>query len=111
MKTTKMVSRRTLLDVGAALGSLAGTSLLAQTQTTAAKETPGVAYSKDNTALLIIDPYNDFMSEGAKLYKQTLDTAKEVGFYDNMRKLIHAARDAGIPVFSALAKKDERPSH
>jgi nicotinamidase-related amidase len=26
-------------------------------------------YDKDQTALLIVDPYNDFMSEGGKLYE------------------------------------------
>ena len=26
-------------------------------------------YAADRTALLIIDPYNDFMSEGGKLYE------------------------------------------
>lgn len=55
-------------------------------------------YSKDITALLIVDPYNDFMSEGGKLYKYTLETANAVGFYENMRKLIPAVRAAGIPV-------------
>ena len=28
-------------------------------------------YSADDTALLIVDPYNDFMSEGGKFYKNT----------------------------------------
>ena len=28
-------------------------------------------YNKDQTALLIVDPYNDFMSEGGKLYEAT----------------------------------------
>src|SRR5713101_3485734 len=80
------------------LGGLAGTTRLAQAQggSTAA---PGSAYAKDSSALLVVDPYNDFMSEGGKMYKQTLETATEVGFYENMRKLIPAIRAAGIPVF------------
>ncbi|HEU4823088.1 MAG TPA: hypothetical protein VFS97_06660 [Nitrososphaeraceae archaeon] len=50
-------------------------------------------YSTDDTALLIVDPYNDFMSEGGKFYEGTKETAEAVGFYDNMRKLIvRAAR-------------------
>ncbi len=28
-------------------------------------------YAADRTALLIVDPYNDFMSEGGKLYEAT----------------------------------------
>ena len=56
-------------------------------------------YSADDTALLIVDPYNDFMSEGGKLYERTKETAEAVGFYDNMRKLIPAVRAAHIQVF------------
>ena len=55
-------------------------------------------YSADRTALLIIDPYNDFMSEGGKLYEATRETAEAVGFYDHMRKLIPAIRAARIQV-------------
>ena len=57
------------------------------------------AYAADRTALLIVDPYNDFMSEGGKLYNRTKDTAQAVGFYDNMRTLIRAVRAAGVQVF------------
>lgn len=56
-------------------------------------------YYADDTALLIVDPYNDFMSEGGKLYERTKETANAVGFYDNMRKLIPAMRAAHIQVF------------
>jgi nicotinamidase-related amidase len=52
----------------------------------------------DRAALLIVDPYNDFMSEGGKLYEDTKKTADAVGFYGNTRKLIPAIRAARIPV-------------
>ena len=55
-------------------------------------------YAADRTALLIVDPYNDFMSEGGKLYERTKETAAAVGFYDNMRKLIPAIRAARLQV-------------
>lgn len=32
-------------------------------------------YSAKDTALLIVDPYNDFMNEGGKLYERTKETA------------------------------------
>ena len=48
--------------------------------------------------MLIVDPYNDFMSEGGKFYDATKETADAVGFYDDMRKLIPAIRAAGIQV-------------
>ena len=56
-------------------------------------------YEWAHTGLLIVDPYNDFMSEGGKLYDATKPTADSVGFYDNMRKLIPAVRKAGVQVF------------
>jgi nicotinamidase-related amidase len=55
-------------------------------------------YDADRTALLIVDPYNDFMSQGGKLYEATRETAEAVGLYDNMRKLIPAIRAARIQV-------------
>ncbi len=55
-------------------------------------------YAADRSALLIVDPYNDFMSEGGKFYEATKETAEAVGFYDNMRKLIPAVRAARIQV-------------
>jgi nicotinamidase-related amidase len=61
--------------------------------------TATISYSADDTALLIVDPYNDFMSEGGKLYERTKKTAETVGFYDNMRKLIPTVRAAYIKVF------------
>ncbi len=45
-------------------------------------------YSPDRTALLIVDPYNDFMSEGGKYYENMRQTAEAVGFYGNTRRLI-----------------------
>ena len=97
MDNEQAISRRQLLELSVGLGGLASTSLLAQTPANESRSS--AAYTKADTALLIIDPYNDFMSEGGKMYKQTLETATEVGFYANMRKLIPAVRAAGIRVF------------
>ena len=55
-------------------------------------------YDAERTALLIVDPYNDFMSEGGKLYAPTKETAEAVGMYENLRKLIPAIRAAHIQV-------------
>jgi nicotinamidase-related amidase len=46
-----------------------------------------------------MDPYNDFMSEGGKLYGALKEIADSVGFQENMRRLIQAVRAAGIKVF------------
>jgi nicotinamidase-related amidase len=53
-------------------------------------------YSAETTALLIVDPYNDMMSEGGKLYEATRGVAEDVGLYANLRRLIPAVRAAEI---------------
>jgi len=57
------------------------------------------SYPTERSALLLIDPYNDFMSEGGKLYGAIKDTADAVGMFDNLRKILAAVRSAGIQVF------------
>jgi hypothetical protein len=51
-----------------------------------------VTYAAGHTALLIVDPYNDFLSEGGKLYNAIKSTADESGLFDNLRKIIPAFR-------------------
>lgn len=56
-------------------------------------------YEKDLTGLLIVDPYNDFLSEGGKLYGYCEETIKALNTVDNMRQVMLAARAAGIRIF------------
>jgi nicotinamidase-related amidase len=56
-------------------------------------------YEAQRTALLMVDPYNDFMTEGGKLYDAIKATAAESGMFDNLRRLLPAIREAGIKVF------------
>jgi hypothetical protein len=56
-------------------------------------------YTKDQTALLFVDPYNDFLSEGGKIWPRVKDVATEVGLLDNLRTVVSAIRQAGIQVF------------
>jgi nicotinamidase-related amidase len=55
-------------------------------------------YAIERTALLIVDPYNDFMSEGGKLYDAIKPTADTSGMFGNLRRLILAIRKLGIQV-------------
>ena len=57
---------------------------------------PTTTYAADRTALLIIDPYNDFMSEGGKRYNAIKDTADASGMFGNLRKILPKVRSAGI---------------
>lgn len=57
------------------------------------------SFDSSETALLLVDPYNDFLSEGGKLWPLAAAIAKEVGLLDNLRAITSAARKANIPVF------------
>jgi nicotinamidase-related amidase len=57
------------------------------------------AYAADRTALLVVDPYNDFMSEGGKLFNAIKETADASGMFGNLRKLLPRVRSARIQVF------------
>ena len=56
-------------------------------------------YAPHQTALLLIDPYNDFLSDGGKLNKLAKLVADMTGTLDHMRQIVTAARAARIPVF------------
>lgn len=57
------------------------------------------SYPAGRTAYLLVDPYNDFLSEGGKIYPALAAVAAEVGLHDNLRMLDRAVRAAGMPVF------------
>lgn len=56
-------------------------------------------YEPEITALLCIDLYNDFLAEGGKLFPWVKDIAKENNMHENLRKIVAAAREAGITVY------------
>jgi nicotinamidase-related amidase len=56
-------------------------------------------YAADRTALLVVDPYNDFMSEGGKLFNAIKQTADASGMFGNLRSLLPKVRAAKIQVF------------
>jgi len=61
-----------------------------------------LSYQKDLTALLVIDPYNDFISEGGKIWNRIKSVAEANNCVPNMLRVLNAARRAGVPVFYAL---------
>src|SRR5258708_7689056 len=64
-----------------------------------------VTYEKEITALLVIDPYNDFISEGGKLWDRVKDVAEANHCVPHMLQVLNAARKAGIRVFYALHRR------
>src|SRR5262245_1318969 len=59
-------------------------------------------YNRQLTALLVIDPYNDFISEGGKLWDRVRAVAEANGCVPNMLQVLNAARKAGLRVFYAM---------
>jgi ureidoacrylate peracid hydrolase len=57
---------------------------------------------KDITGLLVIDPYNDFISEGGKVWDRLKGVAGANNCIRHMAEVLDAARSAGIRVFYAL---------
>src|SRR5689334_11080645 len=60
-----------------------------------------VTYDRQITALLVIDPYNDFISEGGKLWDRIRGVAQANGCITHMLEVLDAARTARIPIFYA----------
>ena len=61
-----------------------------------------VTYDKEITALLVIDPYNDFISEGGKLWGRLKTVAEANNCVPHMLQVLNAVREAEIRVFYAL---------
>ena len=61
-----------------------------------------MTYSKQLTALLVVDPYNDFISEGGKIWERIRGVAEANGCVGHMLQVLNAARKAKCRVFYAL---------
>ena len=61
-----------------------------------------LSYQKDLTALVVIDPYNDFISEGGKIWNRINSVAEGNNCIPNMLQVVSVARNAGMRVFYAL---------
>jgi nicotinamidase-related amidase len=61
-----------------------------------------MTYDKEISALLVIDPYNDFISEGGKVWDRLKTVAAANDCVPNMLRVLNAARKAGLRVFYAL---------
>jgi ureidoacrylate peracid hydrolase len=54
------------------------------------------------TGVVVIDPYNDFISEGGKAWDRVRTTADANGCIEHMAEVMAAARAAGVRIFYAL---------
>src|SRR6267378_2207659 len=62
---------------------------------------PEPTYEPELTGLIIVDPYNDFLSEGGKLYELSRATLEKSDVVAHMRQILAAIREEGIQVFIA----------
>ena len=64
-----------------------------------------IAYDSRVAALLVVDPYNDFISEGGKVWDRLKAVAEANGCVPNMLQVLDAARRAGLRVFYVLHRR------
>ncbi len=56
-------------------------------------------YDPTRTGLLLVDPYNDFLAEGGKLWARVKAVAEQVGMIGNLKTIMKTVRDKNIQVF------------
>jgi ureidoacrylate peracid hydrolase len=57
---------------------------------------------KEMTALLVVDPYNDFISEGGKIWPRIRAVAQANNCVPNMLQILKVARQAKLRIFFAM---------
>jgi nicotinamidase-related amidase len=57
-----------------------------------------MSYDPATTAILLVDPYNDFISEGGKLWPRVQAVAEQVRLLDHLREVVASARAKSIQV-------------
>jgi nicotinamidase-related amidase len=66
-----------------------------------------MAYSPETTALLLVDPYNDFLHEDGKTWPRVKAIAEEVKLLDHLRALVATARAKRIQIVFVPHRRHE----
>ncbi|MGW0086284.1 isochorismatase family cysteine hydrolase [Streptomyces sp. NPDC003393] len=56
-------------------------------------------YDPHRTAICLVDPYNDFLSEGGKVWPLVRHVALEVGLLDHLRAVVAGGREKNLHLF------------
>ena len=64
-----------------------------------------LTFEKEITALLLVDPYNDFISEGGKIWDRIKGVAEANNCVPNMLRILEAVRKARLHVFYAMHRR------
>src|SRR5262249_786203 len=62
-------------------------------------------YDRATTALLMIDPYNDFISEGGKIWPRIQAVAEANRCVPHMQQVLKAARSAKLRILYAMHRR------
>jgi ureidoacrylate peracid hydrolase len=90
------------------LDTAAGADSQVKRATYLAKGEEALTFPPNRTVLLVIDPVNDFLSEGGAAWELTKNTVKLHNVVENMKRAIDGARQHGIPViFGPMAYTEE----
>jgi nicotinamidase-related amidase len=55
-------------------------------------------YPIGRTAVLFVDPYNDFLANEGKLWPMVSAVATSVNLHANLKQIVSAARNSGVPI-------------
>ena len=55
-----------------------------------------VDYIRETTGLLLVDPYNDFLSEKGKFWPKTKEVAEKVKLLTNLKSVVDALKLIGL---------------
>ena len=64
-----------------------------------------LTYEREITGLLVIDPYNDFISEGGKVWDRLKSVADANQCVPHMLEVLETARKASVRIFYALHRR------
>jgi ureidoacrylate peracid hydrolase len=64
-----------------------------------------ITYEKQLAALLVVDPYNDFISESGKIWPRIKAVAEANNCIPHMLQILNAARQAKLRVFYAMHRR------
>ena len=65
------------------------------------------SYHAETTGLILVDLFNDFLSEGGQNWESVKEVALEVGVVENLKRLVHGARAKQVRLFYAMHRQAE----
>lgn len=65
------------------------------------------AFLIEKTAIVVVDPYNDFMSARGKLWPLLRKVSKQVNAIENLQRIVSAGRSKGIQIVYAPHRRYE----